>query len=419
MKNLKNKISKENVFEYCYRLRSKFQEYFVASGTDSEEVRKKHKRVAMLIGGSVVALLIGAVILSDAIDSGTSSTSSYSSGSKGVGVSSTKRVDIKKLASGATHEQIWLEGAEKELLALKTQQQVNQDTQTKLQEYLQKESLSKKELSKVLEEFEKQISKKYEEKLEEQIKSRKQELNQSGYRSSIDVAGSRSKARVKRIGEYIPAGSYVDAKMISGIDAGVGISAEADPRQVLLRVTGRVISAGYGRDYLTTDKLMGCIVQCQAVGDLSSEKAYLKPVLMTCAKAEDSVIEIPVKGYVTSKGKVGIRGEVISREGDLVTNSFLSGMLGGIGNGASQFFQPNYAVSGSGFVVKQSDQAKNILGSGVGSGVSESSNRLSEYFIKRAEQYQPVISINEGVGVELVFQEGFSLKEEEVSNVKA
>jgi conjugal transfer pilus assembly protein TraB len=155
-------------------------------------------------------------------------------------------------------------------------------------------------------------------------------------------------------------------------------------------------------------------VQCQAVGDLSSEKAYLKPVVMTCADSPHTVIEIPVKGYVTSNGKVGIRGEIVSREGDLVTKSFLAGIIGGVGSGASQFYEPGYALSG-GFAVKQSgaDAAKNILGSGVGKGINESSSRLSDYLMKRAEQYQPVISIDEGVTVNLVFQEGFSMKEED------
>ena len=230
----------------------------------------------------------------------------------------------------------------------------------------------------------------------------------------IEVIGNKAKKVVKKIGTYIPAGSYVSAKMISGIDAGIGITAEANPRQVLLRIVGKVISAGFGKNYLTTNKLMGCIVQCQVVGDLSSEKAYLKPVVMTCAKSRDTVIEIPVKGYATSNGKVGIRGEIVSREGDLVTKSFLAGLVGGLGSGASQVYEPGYSLSG-GFAVKQSgsDTAKNVLGSGLGKGFAESSNRLSDYLIKRAEQYQPVISIDEGVGVDLVFQEGFSLKEEE------
>ena len=324
-------------------------------------------------------------------------------------------MDIRNLSKGITHEETWLERSEKDLIDLKVQQKLSTEKQNKLGEYLSQKSVSKKELAHILKEFEKEISKKYENKLKAQ-----HQITANGVAAQhpqgnpIEVIGSKPKKVVKKIGTYIPAGSYVAAKMISGIDAGIGIAAETNPRQVLLRIIGKAISAGFGKHYLTTKKLIGCIVQCQAVGDLSSEKAYLKPVVMTCATSKDTVIEIPVKGYVTSNGKVGIRGEIIERSGDLVTKSFLAGLVGGLGSSTSQTLEPGFALSG-GFAVKQSGMgaAKNIFGSGIGKGISSSSNRLSDYLIKRAEQYQPVISINEGVSINLVFQEGFSLKEEE------
>lgn len=408
MKDLKTKI-----LSLVYLAKSKFSEYFIATGTDSEEVRRKHKRIAALLIGGFILLLVISAMIGESVDSKEDASNTVTKSTS----NSTKKVDIKKLASGASHEEVWLEGAQQELEKIKQKQQASTESQGKLEEYIKKDGLTKSELAKVLEEFEKQIAAKYEAQLNEKLKEHKNSSS-SLFNSNIEHLEAPKRAKVKKIGDYIPAGSYVEARMISGVDAGVGVSSEADPRQVLLRITGKLISAGYGKNYLTTNKLAGCVVQCQAVGDLSSEKAYLKPVVMTCAKTEDSIIEIPVKGYVTSKGKVGIRGEVISREGDLVTNSFLSGLLGGIGSGANQFYQPNFALSG-GVAVKQSAQVKSIMGGSLGEGLSASSNRLSDYFIKRAEQYQPVISIDEGVGVDLVFQEGFSLNEEEEKNAKA
>jgi len=389
--------------------------YFAAEETDSEEARKKHKRVAVLGMSLILFLVIASVFVSEAIDHDSNDSDKGTTAPKAAPI---KKVDIKNLASGASNEQIWLEGAEKELLGMQQQQKLSQESQEKLQTYVDKETISKKELGTLLKEFEDNLSKKYEAKLERELSQMKQTPGTTPTVSGIEVTKANPKVKIKKIGNYIPAGSYVEAKMISGVDAGIGVSAEADPRQVLLRVTGKVISAGFGKDYLTTERLLGCIVQCQAVGDLSSEKAYLKPVVITCAKSKEAIIEIPVKGYVTSNGKVGIRGEIVSREGDLVTKSFLSGLVGGIGGGVSQLYQPQYAISG-GFAVKQgqADQAKSLLGSGLGSGINESSNRLSDYLIKRAEQYQPVISINEGVRVDLVFQEGFSLNEEDNAKV--
>ncbi len=46
---------------------------------------------------------------------------------------------------------------------------------------------------------------------------------------------------------------------------------------------------------------------------------------------------------------------------------------------------------------------------GVGGGASKAAQTLSEYYIKRAEQYHPVIPIG-GNEVTVVFQDGFQLK---------
>jgi conjugal transfer pilus assembly protein TraB len=47
-----------------------------------------------------------------------------------------------------------------------------------------------------------------------------------------------------------------------------------------------------------------------------------------------------------------------------------------------------------------------IVNSSVGSGIASASNQISNYFLKTAEQYQPVVSVPAGIGVEIVFQEG-------------
>lgn len=46
----------------------------------------------------------------------------------------------------------------------------------------------------------------------------------------------------------------------------------------------------------------------------------------------------------------------------------------------------------------------------VGGGAASAADRLAEYYIKRAEQYQPVVSLYAGTNVEVVFMEGVSLK---------
>ena len=221
------------------------------------------------------------------------------------------------------------------------------------------------------------------------------------------------KKKVKRkFGEYIPSGSYVKGRLISGVDAGVGITAESDPREVTIRITSEVISAGLGENYLKSKALRGCTMQCKASGDLSSEKAYLSPVNLTCAKDKNTVIEIPVKGYVVSDSKVGIRGQVVSREGDLILKSFLSGAISGMGSSIQNSYGGKFTF-GSGQIIGEKQAVQDIFKGGLASGLGTSSEQLSSYFIKRAEMYNPVISIDAGTEVQIFFKEGFSLKEDE------
>jgi conjugal transfer pilus assembly protein TraB len=396
------------------KIKQYLKKYFIADDNENEIARKKHKRVGFLMVGILASLLSLLIIIGIKVDSKQEQISKKPKKAR-------EFHDIKKLATGASNEEIWFEGAQKEILELKQKQHQTISEHNDLKKYLNKEIVNKEELAEILKQFELETEKKYLAILDSQIKDLKQkQLEQSSVGNSIEVSAPMAKVKKKTINNYVPAGSYVEASMISGVDAGVGVSAIEDPRQVLLRITGKLISAGFKKDYLTSESLMGCLVQCQAVGDLSSEKVYLKPVVMTCAKDAETIIELPVKGYVTASGKSGIRGEIVSREADLVAKSFFSGLVGGIGAGSTHYFQPNHnlAADNSG---KSSEQIQNILGSGFGSGINQSSSRLSDYLIKRAEQYQPVISINEGTMVNLIFQEGFSLEEkiDEARNAKS
>ncbi len=206
---------------------------------------------------------------------------------------------------------------------------------------------------------------------------------------------------------YIPQGSYVSAKIISAVDVQVGVSAQSNPKPVLLRITGDAKSAMFKDKKLSVD-IEGCLITAGAVGELSSEKVYIKLSKMTCAKNNDEVTEVPVQGYISAKGSNGIRGEVVMKEGSMIGKSFLAGMVGGLGQAYSQSLAPPLTFGG-GTTTMTPISAENAAKRGIGGGLGTSGNQISQYLIKRAEQYQPVISIPSGIEVEVVFIDGFFL----------
>lgn len=392
------------------RLKLRLNRYFVASESEPQAVRKKHIRV----GIGIFILFITGYIVILVLDSSSPKNSSTIAHKEKIAANTS---GIKELAKGVSNEQTWTEIRGKEVDELRSKQSEIDTKQSELETKVNNEKVSKEEVNKLISAVKAELEGEYNQKLASTVTDIRAEFESKVPEGLHESKIIKQKKKIKKIGEYIPANSYAQAKLIAGVDAGVGISSEANPRQTLLRITGEVVSAGIGADYVKTERLIGCLLSAKAVGDISSEKAYLDGVLLTCAVDKHTAVEVPVKAYITSHAKSGIRGEVVSREGDMVLKSFLSGLASGFGSGIQQMSQPGFSMSGSGFS-SSAPKAGDIFRSGIGSGASNSTDALSQYFIKRAEQYQPVISVDEGIEVYVVFQEGFSLKDDEDKNEK-
>ena len=216
-------------------------------------------------------------------------------------------------------------------------------------------------------------------------------------------------AVAKPVAAWLPAGAHAEAVVLAGVDAAAGVSSQADPRPVLLRITGPAWTAapsGSGDGTALRVDVDGCTVTGAAHGDLSSEKVYVRFRTMTCAGPRPgTVVETPVAGFVAGAGKTGVRGPVVSREGALIEKAFLAGMLSGVGQGVAQAFQPQAVATGSGASVANSALG-DIGRAGLGAGASTAGQKVADYMIRRAEQYQPVIQLQAGTRVTLVFLEG-------------
>ena len=214
--------------------------------------------------------------------------------------------------------------------------------------------------------------------------------------------------------QYVPPNAYVEAKVLVGVDAATGTSYSQDPKPVLFRILGPAVHVGAGGKFQTTD-LTGCLINGAAYGELPSEKVYVKLQKITCPAGPGRFSVATVEGYVTSKGKAGVRGPVISREGQFTSRAMLAGALNGLGQGLSKNVQASQSgattsITGAGALSAQELSPAQIATGSLGTGVSQAASMLADYYIKRAEQYQPVIEMPTGIQVELVFLSGFQVK---------
>lgn len=215
---------------------------------------------------------------------------------------------------------------------------------------------------------------------------------------SIDYGGVDAKPAAPTL-PYIPSGSFAPAMVIEGADANASVTGNGDPSPMQFRLTGTVRMAND-----KTYDLTGCMVTAGVYGDISSERGLVRTDRLACNK-EGKVIDMPFKGHVSFMGKNGIKGEPVMRNGKIIGWAFASGVVDGIGTGVSKLGQE---TPGAGAVASVSGSA--VMNGAIGGGASQVGKTLSDYYIKRAEQYHPVIPIGAGTEVTVVFQEGFQLK---------
>lgn len=218
---------------------------------------------------------------------------------------------------------------------------------------------------------------------------------------------------------YIPSGSFARALVIEGADANAAVTGNESTVPMQFRLTGKV--------QMPNDKtfdLTGCFVSTSAYGDVSSERAIVRTRKISCDFSKsngdainsqhESIIDQDIAGHVSFMGKNGIKGEVVMRNGKILGWAFGAGFLDGIGEGIKSASSTTVGIGAT-----SSTSGGDVLKSGLGGGGGKAASTLSDYYIKRAEQYHPIIPIGAGNEVTVVFQDGFQLQSIDEAATKA
>lgn len=219
------------------------------------------------------------------------------------------------------------------------------------------------------------------------------------------------------IDTHVPAGTFARAIILGGVDASTSVQSSSDPRPVLLRV----IDKGTLPRKFHSD-LADVHILASAYGDLSSERVMMRLEKLTIVESlTGEITEVSLKGYVAGEdGKAGVRGVVVDRATPQIRNAFLGGLVGGLGS----FFSKSLSSGGTsispfGVTTQPKYSTSEMLKAGAGSGLSSAFSKLSEFYIKRAEQMQPVIQVSAGRVIDIVITSGVDLNKSNVRHAKA
>ncbi|HHU0079776.1 TPA: TrbI/VirB10 family protein [Legionella pneumophila] len=205
---------------------------------------------------------------------------------------------------------------------------------------------------------------------------------------------------------YVPSNTSVRAVILGGADADASVNGQSKNNGVMLFKFLEDGTLPNGQ----RSRLRGCRVSANSYGDISSERAYGTLYRLSCAHPGEPIIDKEVTGWVFFNGKVGIKGKPLMRDNKVMTWAGVSGALSGIAS-AAQYAQSVQAIGPYGATsVVPSSQIAPFAAYG---GASKAADTLSQYYVKRAEQYHPVIQVGSGNVVTIVFKDGFYLEPDE------
>ena len=218
--------------------------------------------------------------------------------------------------------------------------------------------------------------------------------------------GKKTRPHVR---DTIPAGSFGQAVLLSGLDAPTGGLAERNPHPVLLEL---IDNGNLPNRY--RHRVKQCRVIGSGTGNISDERAYIRLERLTCVLKNGDIISEVATGTITGEdGKNGLRGNLVTKQGQLIANAFWAGSLSNIGGAIAQSYT-SVATSATG-TVSTLDPNK-VLESGVASGVGGTMEKIADWYFKRAEETYPIIEISAGRIVNLFLTEDLALNTNLLSN---
>jgi conjugal transfer pilus assembly protein TraB len=205
----------------------------------------------------------------------------------------------------------------------------------------------------------------------------------------------------KTLDNYLPI-SFTRAVLLGGLDAPTGGQAQANPHPVLLRLDDNAILPNRFRG-----EVRECFVIGAGYGDISSERAYIRTERLACVRHDGSALEVKIKGSIFDEtGKVGVRGRLVTKQGQVLANALLAGVVSGIGYG----FQNQYTTfSTSAFGQVATTDPSHAFAAGMSAGVGRAMDRMAQYYISLAEKTFPIIEVDAGRSVDVVLTEGVAI----------
>lgn len=205
---------------------------------------------------------------------------------------------------------------------------------------------------------------------------------------------------------YVWAGTHVDGILISGAKGDAGINGSKNMGTALIRLDSNGIMPNNRHS-----KLNGCLAIVSTYGDLSDDAVVMHLETLSCAKPNLS-FEQKVYGSVYDLDAMqDLRGTSILKTKPLLEYSAAAGIIAGFGDGLKNLNTAQTINPGAGTITTYG-QASTLAQSAAGGAISNPANKISDYIMKIADIYHPLVVARAGRRVSVMFTKGFWIDSE-------
>ncbi|MBC85655.1 MAG: hypothetical protein CL677_00630 [Bdellovibrionaceae bacterium] len=205
------------------------------------------------------------------------------------------------------------------------------------------------------------------------------------YYSGPGVISFPVKHKRKEEGITLPSGSYVKAKLMTGIDA-----PEGKTYPVLLALDFSYV----GPNKHKVD-LSGCFIIAKSSPSMATERINFQATKLSCVSKKGKFFERKINGFVAdnSDNTFAVKAELNSKQGRVAKMAFLKSVVDGIGEIITR---KSKNIGG-----KDPDSA-NVL---VQNGAQGAASRVSDWYLKQVTSLMPTLSVSSGQDVWIVMQD--------------
>lgn len=222
-----------------------------------------------------------------------------------------------------------------------------------------------------------------------------------GSTSGSNLIAFPVKTEAKTEGVVLPSGSYVKAKVLTGVDV-----PEGKTYPVLL-----VLDFSYVGPNESKIDLSGCFMIAKAEGNLSTERVQMQATKLSCVSKKGKMFERDVNGFIADDkdGNFAVSGTVNSKQGRVAAMAFVSSIVQGVSQAVqqAQTTQGTNALGGSSSVLT-GDSTKYMMAGGA----ANAAGMVAQWYLQQAQSLTPTVEVDSRRDVWIVMKDKVSLPEE-------